>query len=64
MEGIIPCQATEKRSIRKRNDRRGKHLLKTYSLLYASSMLPLDACYGKQRVFPPLPNKVEGEDAI
>lgn len=64
MEGIIPCQATEKRSIRKRNDRRGKTPIENLTLLYASSMLPLDACYGKQRVFPPLPNKVEGEDAI
>lgn len=40
MEGIIPCQATEKRSIRKKNDRRGKtpieNLLFTLCLLHAS----------------------------
>ena len=64
MEGIIPCQATEKRSIRKRNDRRGKtpieNLLFTLCLLHAS----FGRLLRKQRVFPPLPNKVEGEDAI
>lgn len=64
MEGIIPCQATEREASVRETTGEVKHLLKTYSLLYASSMLPLDACYGKQRVFPPLPNKVEGEDAI